>query len=1227
MALSKVTPYGVNSFIPSGKFYPRDASMCGYLLMVSGFFRFRFPEKHLKLVTIALLSFLSLTSNAQVSNGDNQLKYIDILPPSPAVARLGEFSRPDMGMNSGTARFNLPLTKLSLGTFAVPISLNYSSNGVKVDEISSRVGIGFQLEAGGAITRSVSGKGADESTTYLKVPADTRADSRTFVNFLRDVVNSTAGQYDSEPDIFNYSFCGMSGRFLLDSADNPVQIPKTNSRIIANFNNADWTFKIVDNNGNQFYFGGTGYIEKSWKGQTCAKSYVSPTPTAWFIRKIELYNGDIITFKYLPKSYRYDLGINQTIFYTDPNQLQDVAQGGPEPDCPCPIYSDNFCINFIDVDTHYLTKISTSRGHSVSLGYTARNDSGDVLVSTITSSSETGIVESFKLSYEMVKTTSFTPQNLPLENSQNLFRYFLTAVTKFPMNSDPPVTLYKLTYNDPGGLPVRLSYAQDHWGYFNGKNNSTMIPKPVIPDLIQKFPTATANREVDTTAVKKGMLVQIRYPTGGYDSISYEPNTFYDTITVYPTIASVLTGNVTGTGFSTMVEKNLGNFTVGFGQEVDVLLVVHNLSPQTTPTHQQNGTITISNVFGGEGGTFFGAAPGTEYRQKITLQAGTYNVKVAAYGQIVKAEAFVTYFPGLAKKVSKNWHVGGLRVKQIISKSYDGRLIGRRKFSYHAFGDSQSSAVMNYDKVYHKPITFQFYCTVVWDHLRTDKCFEKKEKCRYDNMFSSSITNLFNPSGNSVSYKTVLESFDDENGNGLTEHKFIIAHDSAGQILLGNPVLGATPTNASVVNHGKEYETIFYAKSGTTYLPVKKVKNFYSKSSANYHEFTGCIVNQLYAPCIEFASGPVQPYEIAPLEATRFLVLSPFLTMDSTIVEEYTPSGDMLSNATSFVYDPIHTLLPIVVNTKDSKGNLITTSNYYSGGPAPPGTPPDQLSLLDALKARNAGSHLVYQNTSLNNSFAGSYRLLFETFTPSNLVFPKEVRTAVIGGIEATEFSILKYDIAGNILERKKKDGIVYSYIWDYNNNYPIAEVKGAYSKDVAFTSFESAGAGGWAPEIPVNIVQNPSAPAGLSTLKWGSAQAAFVKSGLDPQKTYLVSYWYEDPGPNSNVNLPSTIPSPVSSMLISGKDGWKCVTARISGTSTIKFVPGYNAVDELRLYPEGAQMTSRTLVPLVGTTSINDPNNMISYYEYDGFKRLVRARDAKGKLLSTYQYNFFKLE
>jgi hypothetical protein len=54
------------------------------------------------------------------------------------------------------------------------------------------------------------------------------------------------------------------------------------------------------------------------------------------------------------------------------------------------------------------------------------------------------------------------------------------------------------------------------------------------------------------------------------------------------------------------------------------------------------------------------------------------------------------------------------------------------------------------------------------------------------------------------------------------------------------------------------------------------------------------------------------------------------------------------------------------------------------------------------------------------------------------------------------------YDQNGNLLQQGKTNDLKQSYIWDYNNTYPIADVVNAPVADVAYTSFEADGKGNW---------------------------------------------------------------------------------------------------------------------------------------------------------------------
>jgi YD repeat-containing protein len=63
--------------------------------------------------------------------------------------------------------------------------------------------------------------------------------------------------------------------------------------------------------------------------------------------------------------------------------------------------------------------------------------------------------------------------------------------------------------------------------------------------------------------------------------------------------------------------------------------------------------------------------------------------------------------------------------------------------------------------------------------------------------------------------------------------------------------------------------------------------------------------------------------------------------------------------------------------------------------------------------------------------------------------------------------------------------------------------------------------------------------------------------------------------------------------------------------------------IDELRLYPANAQMTTYTYSPLKGMTSNCDVDSRVIYYNYDGLGRLRYTRDQDGNILKTIEYHY----
>src|ERR1700761_6632744 len=89
------------------------------------------------------------------------------IPASPDAAALGKFGSIPVGPYTGTANISIPLYTIKSGDLTLPVSLGYHSSGNKVEEMASSVGLGWSLNAGGVITRSIRGLADEEYNGFL----------------------------------------------------------------------------------------------------------------------------------------------------------------------------------------------------------------------------------------------------------------------------------------------------------------------------------------------------------------------------------------------------------------------------------------------------------------------------------------------------------------------------------------------------------------------------------------------------------------------------------------------------------------------------------------------------------------------------------------------------------------------------------------------------------------------------------------------------------------------------------------------------------------------------------------------------------------------------------------------------------------------------------------------------------------------------------------------------
>ncbi|MDR2994333.1 MAG: hypothetical protein LBV11_11015, partial [Bacillus cereus] len=276
------------------------------------------------------------------------------VPPTPEAAAFLKYGEYPVSYNIGIPDISIPIYTIKSGELTLPISLSYHAGGIKLEELASSVGLGWTLNAGGVVNKTVMGtpdRGDFEFPTAANIRqegynnAGIKTSNRMWSLLDNSVFTPKTDASiilgpDRERDIYSYSFHGYSGNFFL--AEGKVnQYPYTDNKIMnlsSDIHVPDASgFKIITPEGISYFFKAVerSTIHSTTMTRSSSRAYVeldpppSPHPimsgytpydiiTAWYLTRIESANGkSFIDFDYMDGELVNDYTVSDYYSYSD----------------------------------------------------------------------------------------------------------------------------------------------------------------------------------------------------------------------------------------------------------------------------------------------------------------------------------------------------------------------------------------------------------------------------------------------------------------------------------------------------------------------------------------------------------------------------------------------------------------------------------------------------------------------------------------------------------------------------------------------------------------------------------------------------------------------------------------------------------------------------------------------------------------------------------------------
>ncbi len=1141
-----------------------------------------------------LVPFLIASVVSTSQNNDDLNIFPNIVIPSPNAMALGNYGNIPVSNYTGLPNITIPLYTVHSGKIEVPITLSYHAKGIKVAQEATWVGLGWSLSSGGCISRKINSLDDFKSTNgYLDAEPlpDNQGwilpdyhgnykyyDQGTFLDDYEQLENCFYGLEDAQPDDFNYSFCGYSGKLFFQKQNDQIvtalTADQTNLNFLYNRNLKQW--EVTDEKGWKYFFG-TQEISRSL---TQGSNTFIKTPsgasseemiTAWYLDRIITLDGDEVTFTY-SQTGRW---INSQASYNEMSQVgpfnQDFRVNTDPGIAESDIHGTRYYASITEINEVYPESI-TFNGGTVYFSTSNRLDRKKVLNASY--AQKLDYIEISNISESFQKTiffeySYFREDKLNASDKDRYLRLKLTKVYEtYPAEGIHYIALppYEFQYNEVKELPPKDTLSMDHWGYYNGANSmevqnyefisldhiedeggfddywkvnenitdavSTLMPRYGHLGYYSGYDMHVffngADREVDTSFLKTGSLLSIKYPTGGITQFDFEPNDYYFTGIKKDTLFTVIVESISGDSIAVTAIPFPGAFVLLHFE------MTNYCSGCSVNEDDMEGMIAKMNTDGTWNkilefvpSDIYNPIPGMTSQICVYLPPGTYMLKAneALSNQHLILSLQADFF---TQKACTRKFADGLRIRSIRNyQTEGGELLSSTSYDYDDSGHSSGKIMSQIENFYNET---DLIATGLLGQGHTPCCFLGSlvppiVVANFLIRWGTSLKPISSAArGNYIGYSKVIVTDQDKNGESLgkTVYQFFnVPDEQYGSFFPGMP---------GIMNLQNGQLTTKTEYSGSSEIKVKETVYAYETDPSADVNVVGFKCER---PMTDY--GEIDNDDLG-IFARPYYLQSQWWHPASEITTTFSSDGSGNGVVTSkyFYYDnAAHKLLTreIIYQSDGSEMkkvykfplDVIDPDEIYSD----PGT-------LQKLQADQMNFLLKTETYNDQLRINGQIRC------PRLNTMTNSVVTGSVWNLETDNYHMKEeydYRMFNRPVQHKIADDQPVVIIWGYNYSYPVARIVNATYDQV------EAALGCSIEELQLKI--NPDDDDDIRDI--------FSQLREDLSEAFITSYTYK---------------------------------------------------------------------PLVGMTSETDPNGITTYYEYDGFGRLELIKDKDLNILKKIEYN-----